>query len=616
MSLILTREGSPESSIVLPGTAGDLLRYAAKELQVHIEKATGAELPIVNTRPQGASVILGTPESLPELLSRFPDDVAWLSATWDQGKRYGSDGFAVRSEGNAVWIFGACERGAINGVYDFLEKNLGFYWFRTDEELGLVFDRTPTAVVSHGDYREKSPFEVRGWHMCCNNWDYRSEHMIMRNKLNAMSAPIPPASVTEEENPDKYAVRLGMKRQAVSHNLHNLVTRSPIYDPECREYWNTDEQGIFKTEDHSNQVNIFSQKTIETIAATLIRQIQDTGDNVVFIGMQDSCLPGRNYPWDTQPFEYEPGKFVYPGSKDFVRVDYACDYRLSPDDEDFVSTVWFTFINKIARIVRKSCPDAEIQTFGYFFTENPPLCPLDDNVHLVIAPIIEEDLSAHFYETDNPHSAILLREFEAWSKLTPNIVFYDYYGCFKTSHVFDRAIWSKLQSDLQFYAKCNFTGLIPEGVADCKAHNSWAPDDPNGGSSIWDLNALTFWIYGKLTWNPDEDIPSLVHTFCDKYFGGASEPMQRYYSLLWKGWELGRKESVRIGYHLSELSYFMDTFIGKWGFQDEMLSALRKAWELADETEKKRIRRIKEVFESYFAPDSGNSVQKGSSLKT
>ncbi|MBE6599400.1 MAG: DUF4838 domain-containing protein [Ruminococcaceae bacterium] len=600
--LNITQNGFPAASIVLSPTASELERYAAEELHYHVKKVSGAALPTVNGKAEGISIIIGTPDSLSQLNQLFSEDVKWLTTLWDDsGKRWCSDGFAIRTVGEAIYIFGTTPRGAINGVYDFIEKNLGVLWLRTDVEHGTVYEKMPTIAVIHDNYREKSPFEVRGWHLCANNRDYRSELMIMRNKLNAMSLPIPSSSVTKEDDPVKYAVRLGMKRQAVTHNLKSLVQNSPVYDPDCDEYRNTDDEGNRLSWEDCEQVNFFSDRTVDAVAASLIKQLDTSEDNVVFIGIEDYSLPGRCFPEDTMPFEYAPGKFVYPQNKPYIRVDYCSGKRVAPEDEDYIATVWFTFINKIARKVKKAHPCAIIQTFAYFFTENPPLCPLEDNVHLVFAPLTEEDLSAHYYETDNIHSARLLREFDAWSKLTPNIVFYNYYGCFKPSHMFERAIWSKLQSDLRYYAKCNFTGLIPEGLADCKGYNTCAPEDPNGGSSAWDMNALTFWIYGKLTWNPDADIPSLIVEFCDKYYGGASEHMQEYYRLLEMGWNQGRKKSVRLCFDPEPASYYMDTFVGDWNLAEPILTTLRHAWDAANDVEKTRIRRIKEVYEDYFA---------------
>ncbi|MBQ4289681.1 MAG: DUF4838 domain-containing protein [Clostridia bacterium] len=600
MALWISRDGKPMLSAALSATASELERYAAKELRDHVEKVTGAVLTLSTGTESGPSVWIGTPDSIPKLKDLFPEDLSWLSATLENGKRYGSDGFAVRSAGNSVWIFGATPRGAINGVYDFLEKNLGVFWFRSDEETGLVFDPLPTAEVRFVDYREKSPFEVRGWNLCANGGDFRTEHMLMRNKLNTVSW-LPSLPVTEESDPDKYAVRLGMKLQAVTHNLHSLVLDSPIYDPDCVEYWNTDEQGKPLFPPDSNQVNPYSQKTAETIAATLNHQIESTGTDVVFIGIQDYSLPGRNVPEDTKPFEYAPGKFVAPANKPYVRWDYCPGKHVAPEDEVFISTVWFSFINRIARIVKQSHPEAVIQTFAYFFAETPPLCPLEDNVHLVFAPLTDEDLSAYYSETGNIHSAKLVRELDGWSKLTPEIVIYNYYGCFAPSRRVERACWNKIRSDLQFYSECNFSGLFPEGVADCKGFvNSWAPDDPDGSSAIWDLNALTFWLYSKLAWNPEAEIDPLIDLFCDRYYGSAAAPMRNYYTLLRNGWELGRKDSIQITVSPDDPSYYMETFVRKWDLQDRILLCLREAWDLADEAGKRRIRRIKEVFESYF----------------
>ena len=47
----------------------------------------------------------------------------------------------------------------------------------------------------------------------------------------------------------------------------------------------------------------------------------------------------------------------------------------------------------------------------------------------------------------------------------------------------------------------------------------------------------------------------------------------------------------------------MEPFIRKTGLAEPILAALRKAWDTAADVEKERIRRIKEVYESYFAEE-------------
>ncbi len=43
---------------------------------------------------------------------------------------------------------------------------------------------------------------------------------------------------------------------------------------------------------------------------------------------------------------------------------------------------------------------------------------------------------------------------------------------------------------------------------------------------------LRIWLFGKLLWNPNQDIDLLLHTFCDTYYGKAGEAVYRYIEAL------------------------------------------------------------------------------------
>ncbi len=555
--------------IVVSESAGELEQYAAEELRYHIEKVSGAEMTVTNAvQDNSLPIIICTPATLPELETMFPDDIDWLTTLEEEdGRRWGSDGFAIRTHEGKIYIFGATERGAINGVYDFIEENLGVLWVRTDAEYGLVYDEMLTVNVVKTDYREKSPFEVRGWNLCGNNGDYLTEHLTMRNKLNTIAFPIPTGDTDA-----KYAVSLGMTRLWVAHNLKNRVLESPLYDPDCTEYWNTDDEGNPLPIEESVQINFFSDKAAEAVAAALIKQIKDSGVPNAFVGIEDYNGTGRVAPNDTQPFEYEPGKFAH------------------PLDTNYDSTVYFTFINKVARLVKEECPEGIVDTFAYFFTMTPPACKLEENVRIVYAPLTGEDMAADIDDPDNIYNRAMAEALTGWKEITSNVVTYNYYGCCYVSESYERPIWDKIQGDLQYFADKGFSGLLPEGLADSA-----------GKSPTWGMNALTFWIYHKLSWNPYEDVDALIEYFCDKCYGDASPYMQEYYRLIKQGWVEGKNDYFMWGYTPKDLYLYMDNFVSFLDLEDDIIAALQNAWYEADEYGKARIRHIKETYENYFS---------------
>jgi len=89
----LTQNGEAVAEIVVDATAPlPPIAFAAQELQLWVEKISGARLPIVS-KPDKANtqVVLGTPSTSPTIKAlekRFADDLS---------KMEGNDGFSIRA---------------------------------------------------------------------------------------------------------------------------------------------------------------------------------------------------------------------------------------------------------------------------------------------------------------------------------------------------------------------------------------------------------------------------------------------------------------------------------------------------------------------------------------
>src|SRR5687767_12813208 len=114
----LVRDGRPEGVIVAaPGATGDEA-LAATELRDYLAKISGATLEIVaawQPSSERAQVRIGV---------HGQDPVRGWPAQAPP-----PDGFALRRVGRELWIVGGDARGALNGVYDLLETDLGVRWF-------------------------------------------------------------------------------------------------------------------------------------------------------------------------------------------------------------------------------------------------------------------------------------------------------------------------------------------------------------------------------------------------------------------------------------------------------------------------------------------------------
>ncbi len=584
---LLVENGTAKAHIVLSENAHELEKMAAEELAYHINKVSGAQVSTTNTvQSDSLPIVIATPDSLPELETLFPEDLAWLRELGKVGdtERYGEDGFAIRSHEGKIYIFGTVAKGALNGVYDFIEDNMGVLWIRADEEIGLIYDEMPTITAEKVNYREKSPFAARGWHHCAktNHQELSTRQMLSRNKINCTSAGGYP----------------GITCLYVAHNVKHLITSSPLYDPNITEYWNTDEKGNPLDASESPQINFWSDLAAEAMAATLIQTIRTTGDPVVFVGIED-VEDGIVYGKSSEPFEYAEGQFVY------------------PSDSNFKSTVYYTFLNKVARMVEAEAPGSTVRTFAYFFTRFAPACSLEDNIEVVQATIYE-DLRYDITDPKSDENRIDFNNLESWKELTNNQIFYNYYGCFVSSPLYCRPIWYRIQSDLQYYASCGFLGVQPEGLADDSGDYMWdILTDPMAyiiklswsvadftNADTWATNAMTYWLYSKLAWNPYEDVDALIEYFCEKVYGDAAEPMLEYYNLLYKGWVDGSaamdEEYLQpYTYGTSPMVHYEFFVNYDSSIRDGILAALTTAYDTAEGKGKVLIGQMKVLFERF-----------------
>ncbi len=591
---LITENGVAKAHIVLSDTASDLEKTAAEELALHIRLVSGAEVTVTNAaQSDSLPIIIATPDSLPELETLFPEDLAWLRITEEKNENgrtryWGDDGFAVRQHDGRIYIFGTNAVGALNGTYDFIEENLDVIWIgQTDA--GIIYDEMPTVSVKKADYREKSPFTISV------PYSYSENVYRQRNKQFVTAYPY-----------------LG------DATVKSLLLCSPSYDPNIDEYWDTDINGnhlkpsgskiwydVVSAEE-SKQVNFWSQLTADTIGDGVIATLDGFSDadrpKYINVCMEDIYHPCV-YPEQTLPFEYAPGQFV------------------DPSETDYLTTVYFTFINRVARRVAEKYPEVYVNSLAYTWATASPRCELEKNVSIWFAPFAEDYTQDSFAVAlaeaeagENSAAALEAKYLHDWITQHPDtpIMVYNYYFCNYVQGWYERPIWYRLQNDFQYFAENGFIGTTSCGIpqeenttvysfqSDTTSPNAFTYDDG------FKMNVMSMWIYYKLMWNPYEDVDALIVEFCDKVYGDASDEMQEYYALLYKGWHYGSTEilpyefNAKIKWNISQqyyYDYFMDFDLEDGTYYlDALTAAITRAYEAADDKTKEFIRQPYEVF--------------------
>ncbi len=158
--IMLIRNDRSKYRIVIAENAPPAEIHGAIELQTHLYKMTGAELPIVTDTlpPQKHEIILGRNTHFDGI--GLDIDFAAL----------GNEGYVLKTHGDYLVIAGGGERGTMYGIFGLLEDHLDCRWFtpevsRIPQTNRLDIPALDEAVVPEIEYREPYVWEAfnGGW---------------------------------------------------------------------------------------------------------------------------------------------------------------------------------------------------------------------------------------------------------------------------------------------------------------------------------------------------------------------------------------------------------------------------------------------------------------------
>lgn len=149
--IVLVEEGRAAAVIVIPDDASSLIQKAAHELQYHIERASGAKLPIV-----AASSPEGKPETSARILVGFAPNI--------DANTLKAEEFAIKTVNNTLCIVGEQQSrdpmATLYGVYHFLDRELGVRWLWPGD-VGTYVPKRKTIAAGPLDVRARPALEKR-----------------------------------------------------------------------------------------------------------------------------------------------------------------------------------------------------------------------------------------------------------------------------------------------------------------------------------------------------------------------------------------------------------------------------------------------------------------------
>ncbi len=536
--------------------AHDTVKYAAEELQYWIKEISGATLPIVDSPAKKKIKI-----NLAVNPAEFGDDLKKLQD---------SDGYAVRTRDNMITILAGRPRGVKNGVYRFLFRNTDIIWATPDKVEGTFFTPCPTLEINHSNYIDIPALKERGLQFA---YDIQkdppgvspSDDWQLRNGCNGslMAAHFPNADRNYKPEYAKYDLdATGMS----GHALGWLLLNPRKWGKDHPEFWaqingkrtpNQFTAPCFTSEEMYRTV----EKEFDELAAILPAHVKS-----YTVGLADTFITPCECEKCREPITLESGKV------------------LTSQDDDFVKTRFFLFLNKLAKHAQKKYPGKKITALAYMSTEKAPELKLEPNIRICYCPIFR---NFKYPVSDARKNKVSAERISSWIGKIPEetpLAIHEYYGLVGS---FPSPRDVAALADMKYYKS-----VFPFGGF---ANTEFVPWSGTAGKpAVWDQNMMYFWVVVNSMWEMPDGVDSLRGEFLKRVFGSAAADMKEYFAIIEKKW---RDSPGRSDYADDGMADF-NQFVRIPGIANECRAILNRALAKASsEKARNAIRRIADGME-------------------
>jgi hypothetical protein len=507
----MTHESKAACSIVVSTHPTPAVRLAALELQSHLLKISGAEIPIVSEGEPvaGRRILVGESAATRHLGLRGEDfkpqeylisfrsnAVVLIGRDWEdteanrrvEGRPMEGDtlaslrhkvdywkavGYPARSIGETELPGLYDDQGTCLAVYDFLERFCGVRWYGPSE-LNVVLPSRSSVSIQGQDVRREPGLKHRSA-MASGSWPF------LRGQWGEFT----------QDQLRLYwrRMRQGGEPWAGNHTFHRSTIQSTFKDPEYQSK-NPRTQG--------SQLCYSNPKLINQVAQMARDYFDGKGQ-----------LPEG---WKALGDYFA----IVPDDNMNLCNCARCEALLAPSrsrktgffSSGEMSDYWFSFVNAVAREVRKTHPNKYIATLAYWAYALPPSFDLEPNVS--VAPC----LHTCYYPVHPEMRANDSQFYKGWREKTGAPMFlWVYYH-----HPMEPALIEKW--------KC-FPHVMVHQTA--KAMQRFIHDGVRGIFECGEQDQLEQYVMAKVWDDPALDVDALIDEFFKGCFGAAAEPMKRFY---------------------------------------------------------------------------------------
>lgn len=507
----VARQGAATCSIVIAETPTPAARLGALELQSHFLGISGVKVPIrTDNQPvEGQRILVGESAATREfqlrgsdfqpqeyLISFRPDAIILMGRDWEdtpanrrvQGRGMNEETLEQlrhkidywKAVGRPELSRGPVElpgihddQGTCLAVYDFLERFCDVRWYGP-AEIHVVMPSRSTLTVSGEDVRRSPALKHRNalaggsWPFLRGQWgNYTREQVQLLWRRQ----------------------RQGGERWSGNHTFHRSTIKALFTDPD---YQCQNPKGL------GSQLCYTNPKLVSQVAQMARDYFDGKGD------LPEGWKACGDY------FAMVPDDNINLCScqscQDLLRPSRARRTGFFSSGE--MSDYWFSFVNAVAREVRKTHPDKYIATLAYWTYAQTPSFEVEPNVS--VAPCLHTCYyPVHPEMRDND-----LGFYRAWQQKAKAPMFlWVYYHHPMEPALIDR--W-----------KCFPHVMIHDTV---RAMQMLIRDGVRGIFECGEQDQLEQYAMTKVWDNPDLDVDTLIDEFFRLYFGAAGEPMKAFY---------------------------------------------------------------------------------------
>lgn len=510
----LTRDGKPLASIVTAARPSPSARLAALEIQSHVQRISGATLPIVSddTPFDGVCILVGESARTRELglrgadfkpqeylIAFRPRTVVLIGRDWEDTEAnrkvegrpmtgenldetrhriHYATALGLPADGKPPLELPGLydDQGTCLATYDFLERHCGVRWYGP-APLNVIVPTEPSLSVKGSDLRRSPALKHRS-DLPSGSWPF------LQNQWGPFTR--------EQVHLHWRRTRQGGEPWSANHTFYPRTIKGRFHHPD----YQPKNAGT-----HVGQLCYTSPRLVEEVAQTARDYFDGKGQ-----------LPEG---WKALGDYFA----VVPDDTMHLCNCEACKAARKPGEgrktgffsDGVISDYWFSFVNAIAREVRKTHPDKYIATLAYWSYALPPSFDIEPNVS--VSPC----LHTCYYPVHPGMTANDLDFYEAWRRKTKAPMFLwvyyhhpmepaliDGFGCFPHVMVHDTA----------------------------KAMRRFIQDGIHGIFECGEQDQLEQYVMTKVWDDSTTDVDGTIDEFFRLYFGRAGKPMNRFYRRL------------------------------------------------------------------------------------